>query len=100
MKLYFYYLENNGMRLEEREAVEKPKTYRIKNDFGDTVINKEGIGKIQGSYVKHIVLTELDFKQAKQMFHDYLSDIIQRMNENIKDYERKLIALEESEEAT
>ena len=48
MKLYFYFLEDNGIRTAECEAEEKPKTYKIigksPTGFYKSTVNKDEIG--------------------------------------------------------
>lgn len=81
MKLYFYFLEDSGIRTEECEVEEKNKTYAIvgksPRGFYNSRVNKENIGVISGSYTKIVIFTEPNFEKAKDIFHKYLIEIIQ-----------------------
>lgn len=102
MKLYFYFLEDNGIRTVDCEVEEKPKTYKItgKSPAGiyKSIINKDEIGVMQKSYSKVIIFAEPNFTGAVRVFWHYINDNIQALQERTERYERQLQAIEESEE--
>lgn len=102
MRLYFYFLEDNGIRTAECEAEEKPKTYKIigKSPVGfyKSAVNKDEIGVMQKSYSKVIIFAEPNFTGAIRTFWHYVNDNIQALQEKIERYEKQLQAIEESRE--
>lgn len=87
MKLYFYILDKNRkydvktgtfekavfkMKIEEREVIEKPKTYRAVTKFPKGIyigyIRKEDIGRIADSCDEYVVLEKPNYQFAKEVF--------------------------------
>ena len=72
MKLYFYILDKDrktgkwNLHLEECEVIEKPKTYKPKDEFPNGVytsfIKKESIGSFINDYSKVVVLDTPDYQ--------------------------------------
>lgn len=101
MKLYFYFLENKGIKCEECEVEEKQKTYKPVDGFPrgyyGSYVNKEHIGVMKAHYQKVVIFTEPSFEKAKDMFSDYLSGIINSTKKDLEEYEEQLKYVVESE---
>lgn len=86
MKLYFYFFDEKvvgGIKKEECEVIEKPKTYAPKNKFPDgfygRYVFKSEIGKILGyAFSRSVVILESnDEDQARKI---YEHEIIKKLN--------------------
>ncbi len=106
MKLYFYFLETpyKGkpyIRIEECEAVEKPKTYSPVDEFpngyyGNYVVKSE-IGILSGHQNDKVILTERNDELAKKLFSDYLNSQIEGKQKEVEKLKEKLMAVENME---
>lgn len=76
MKLYFYFLvckgENKGIRMEECEVAEKPKTYKPVKEFPagyyEQHVKKDDIGRLSGYRYDTVILTEPKGERAAELF--------------------------------
>lgn len=104
MKLYFYFLKQNGIESAECEVEEKPKTYRpidkFPREYYGCYVNKSDIGVMKNTYyTKTIIFTEPSFEKAKDIFSSHLNGIIETMKKNLSEYEEQLKAVETSTNA-
>lgn len=97
MKLYFYFLEEDGIRQEECEVIEKPKTYypsaEFPKGFVGCFIRKEDIGKVAHYYRNeyYIILLEKDNKKVTEIFNKLCNKRIESYKDDIA-YASKKIA--------
>lgn len=84
MKLYFYIVESNyfanrlGLRCEECEVVEKPKSYAPVTHWPDGVsrVNKSVIGGFVSNYSDIVVLDSKNYEKAKEIFYSRYNRVI------------------------
>lgn len=119
MKLYFYILDSDReynpetktlgdyvfkIRVEECEAIEKPKTYKAATRFPDGIyigyVKKEDIGKISDHSTTYIVLTVPNYQFVKDRFLEKYNVEISRLKKAIAMYEDKIAAIEDYKEGT
>lgn len=107
MKLYFYILEkpynkNPFVRFEECEVIEKPKTYKPKDEFPSGVYNsyisKSDIGHVSGYSNNLVVLTEPNAKVAKEIFMKLYESNVRQKEESLAKAKTMLNAILEMEE--
>ena len=102
MKLYFYILDtygNNpkGLRVEECEAEEKPKTYKaVSGSFPNyySTVRKDEIGQLKGDC---LFLAEPDFEYAKEKFKTRAERAIADKLKRIEELKAELKIINESE---
>ena len=104
MKLYFYFLDTysrnpKGLCVEEREAEEKPKTYKavdgiFPNGYG--AVRKDDVGRITD--FDRMFLTEPNFEYVKDKFKKRAESRIAQAKEKLEREEKELKIIEESEE--
>lgn len=117
MKLYFYILDSNReynpetktlgdyifkIRVEEREVMEKPKTYKAVTQFPEGIyigyVKKEDIGTISGHSTPYIALTVPNYQFVKNKFLEIYNVEISRLKKAIAMYEDKIAAIENYKE--
>lgn len=117
MKLYFYILDSDReynpetqtlgdyvfkIRVEECEAIEKPKTYKAATRFPDGIyigyVKKEDIGKISDYSTPYIVLTVPNYQFVKDKFLEKYNVEISRLKKVIAMYENRIAAIEDYKE--
>lgn len=107
MKLYFYILKRPYgkkpfVKVEECEAIEKPKTYYAVDRFPDDVyrknIHKSDIGHISGHWNDLVVLTEPNAKLAKDIFLLAHNSIVEKNEKSLNKAKELLNAILEMEE--
>ena len=117
MKLYFYILDKNKkfnpeprtyekdtfkIRVEECEAIEKPKTYKALTKFPEGVyigcVRKDDIGKISGLSTPYIALKEPNYQFVKNKFLEMYNTEISRLKNIIAMYEAKIAAIKDYKE--
>lgn len=89
MKLYFYFLEEDGIRSEECEVLEKPKTYKPVDKFPEgfygCYIKKEDIGEalyyFRDEY--YVVLLEKDNEKVFEIFNELCNKRIELYENDI-----------------
>lgn len=104
MKLYFYFLDTygrnpKGLCVEEREAKEKPKTYKavdgiFPNGYGTA--RKDDVGRITN--FDRLFLTEPNFEYAKEAFRNRAERRIADKLEEVEELKAELKIINESEE--
>lgn len=96
MKLYFYFLDsiNNGISMEECEAEEKQKTYRITGNlpegYYNRTVNKSEMGRLRGIFLDGIVLTEKNPERAAEALTLVCEDDIRRAESTIRGEQEKI----------
>lgn len=107
MKLYFYILkrpygEKPFVKVEECEAIEKPKIYcaadRFPNDVCRMRIYKSEIGNLTGYGNDLVVLTEPNAKLAKDIFLRAHNGIVKQKEKSLNEAKELLNAILEMEE--
>ena len=103
MKLYFYFLDTygsnpKGLYVEEREAKEKPKTYKavdgiFPNGYG--TVRKDDVGRITD--FDRLFLTEPNFEYAKKVFRNRAERRIADKLEEVEKLKVELKIINESE---
>jgi len=84
MKLYFHFLDSSvigGVRVEECEVNEKPKSYTASTKFPegytDRIVRKTEIGVVIGRFNPVVVHYEKDEDRARNLF---IRKVIEKMN--------------------
>lgn len=97
MKLYFYnlHIALNGrheIRVEEHEAIERPKTYKLVTRpeyyWIWSKVNKSDIGKTNNYDSKIVVLDRKDDTAAKQIFIEKYKEMITATEKQIEEWQR------------
>lgn len=87
MKLYFYFLETNKIRVEECEVEEKPKTYKpvdkLPRGYYYCSVKKGDIGTLSGYNNDTIILTENDIEKVAEIFKSKCKRRIERDKRDI-----------------
>lgn len=102
MKLYFYILDTygespKGLRVEECEAEEKPKTYKaVSGSFPNyySTVRKDEAGQIKDGY---LFLVEPNFEYAKEKFRLRVERAIADKLKRIEKLKAELKIINESE---
>ena len=96
MKLYFYFLDtrnDNCIRMEECEAEEKPKTYKLIKElysFYGSIVKKSEIGKPTGWRKDTVILTEKNAERAAEVFIHGCEYDISASQRRIKEEENEI----------
>lgn len=96
MKLYFYFLDtkNSRINVEECEAEEKAKIYKLigKTPYGylNRTVNKSQIGRISGAVQNYIVLTKKNPGRAAEALTFVCKDDIRRAESAIRGEQEKI----------
>ena len=117
MKLYFYILDSKKefnaetrtfgktifqIKCEECEVVEKPKTYKPVDKFPKGIyrsfISKTAIGGFLDCYAEVVVLSEKNYKKAKERFLNNYNYNIKTLKEKISTYEDMIAAVNAGED--
>lgn len=102
MKLYFYFLDtkNSRINVEECEAEEKAKIYKLigKTPYGylNRTVNKSQIGRISGAVQSYIVMTEKNPERAAEALTLVCKDDIRRAESTIKGEQEKIRRIQKS----
>lgn len=97
MKLYFYYLHivpnsRPDIRVEEHEAIECPKTYKLVTKpqyyWLYSKVNKSDIGKTNNYDHKIVVLDKRDDLVARQIFIEKYKEVIAAAEKQIEEWQR------------